>query len=792
MNDSLENPSEFLLRYTVRTALLLALIGNSAAFYVQLQVGWRDGMFLGYMLVPIFLGLVILEKRLSFKIRAWTYLLSFTAFFVGSLLSLGFLSAYHGLAIFLPTTAIVFLGFRAAVIETLLCLSGYLLMLSVVGGADTSVQVSYEDLISSTTHKIFYATVYAISSAATIVLFYTYVRTLKRVAAENRALADYNSALIEAFSDAPDMLALWDQQDRLIFINNHMANLCLDLGTPAPLGISFEDYIKNVLSESVLNGEEVDPAELCNTALEYHRKSGWERTYALANGQWHTVRNSVTSGGMVASFTTDITDLKTAERRLKFIVDCISERILTLDEHGVITFANAGVSQSFGYHRDQLIGMRFSQLVVSVADDQLNDLLGSYSEENLEPELRLSNAKAENRDGESFNVGVRLGVARHSEESIIIVVLQDYSLLDTGEARVHAMFDAVRQIDVGFLLVDGSGRIYFSNDEMESMFGERAFEPGASFQDAVSLLGSTGLIESVNDSPDSPPETAWLLEGSNPVVNFAVLSDGRYIRLVGQPISNEAQMWICSDDTDARVKNMQLQQAAKLASLGEMAAGIAHEINQPLNVIRLAASNLQRSFENGQVDLSRVLTKLERINDQTERAAFIINQLRDYGRDAKEQDVASDPIASVINVESMLGEQLRLEGIDFSVSIDVPSANVMIHPTKLEQVLVALINNARDAALSSAPIERRSPAVSIRVMAINGGDIAIDVSDTGGGVSLENIDKVFEPFFTTKDIGKGTGLGLSVSYNIIKEAGGVLSYLDSSDGAIFRIRLPEA
>ena len=791
MNDTLEDPREPLLRYTVRCFLVFSLIGNSTALYVQLEIGWRDGMLLGYLLTPIFLGLIFFEKTLSTDARAWIYQLSLTTFFVGTLLSVGFLSAYHGFAVFLPTAAVVFLGFRAAIFQSFLCISGYLLMLIVVGGVETPVQIDYEELTTNTTHKIYYASIYAIVSMGTILLFYAYVKTLKQVAETNKSLVEYNSALIEGIADAPDMFALWDQEDRLIFSNNEMTNRSTEKGIPSNLGISYAEWLRNMLDKEVLNLEDDSSENWRRQRVKELRTDGLERTYSLTNGDWRSVRHSVTPGGLVATFATDITQVKTAERRLKFIVDSISERVLTLTENGVITFANAGVSQSFGFTNEQLIGMRFDQLVASVTNSELDRLLGSYSEENMEPEFRISNATAVNRNGEFFNVGVRLGLAKHAQESVIIVVLQDYSLLDTGEARVHAMFDAIRQIDIGILLVDGSGRVYFSNEEMESIFNPGVFEVGESFQDAISLLSSTGLIESVDGAPDSTTESAWRLKGSSPVVKSVLLSDGRYIRLVGQPISNGAQMWICSDDTDTRVKDMQLQQAAKLASLGEMAAGIAHEINQPLNVIRLAANNVLRTLNIENLEVDRVAKKLHRINDQTERAEFIIKQLRDYGRDAKEQDVASNIADCVMNVKSMVGEQLRLDGIELHVKVDSESSSVLIHPTKLEQVLVALVNNARDACISSGDQKNSKPAISIRVAKINREEVVIDVADTGGGILSEYVDKVFEPFFTTKGIGEGTGLGLSVSYNIIRDAGGVLSCHNSREGANFRILMPE-
>ena len=240
------------------------------------------------------------------------------------------------------------------------------------------------------------------------------------------------------------------------------------------------------------------------------------------------------------------------------------------------------------------------------------------------------------------------------------------------------------------------------------------------------------------------------------------------------------------DITELRRTQAQVIQASKLATLGEMATSVAHELNQPLNVIRMASNNCRRHVNQQGVTTDYVLAKLERIETQTERAAKIIDHMRMFGRKAQEKDQPLNPCKSVSDALQLVGEQLRLAGIQVVKNFPNECADILGHEIQMEQVILNLITNSRDA-LDSSDVTTKSLAFTVTD---EGEYVKIVCEDSGPGIPRESISRVFEPFYTTKPMGKGTGLGLSVSYGIVRDMGGRLEAENSHRGARFTIMLP--
>jgi len=242
------------------------------------------------------------------------------------------------------------------------------------------------------------------------------------------------------------------------------------------------------------------------------------------------------------------------------------------------------------------------------------------------------------------------------------------------------------------------------------------------------------------------------------------------------------------DITERKQAQTQLIQSSKLASLGEMATGVAHELNQPLNIIRMASGNICRKINKGLIDKKYLHKKLERIKEQTGRAAAIIDHMRMLGRQAGNTLVKLDTGEVVHSVLGLIGEQLRLENIDIKLELPEVCPSVLGEQIQLEQVLLNLLGNARDAIQSN--LASAEKCILIEVSADDAGQVRISLEDTGGGIDENIISRIFEPFYTTKEVGKGTGLGLSISYGIIRDVGGSLSAVNTGAGVRFEISLP--
>jgi C4-dicarboxylate-specific signal transduction histidine kinase len=251
------------------------------------------------------------------------------------------------------------------------------------------------------------------------------------------------------------------------------------------------------------------------------------------------------------------------------------------------------------------------------------------------------------------------------------------------------------------------------------------------------------------------------------------------------------------DITERKRVQAQLIQASKLSTLGEMATGIAHELNQPLSVISMAAERAMDEFEGGDVDLEFISERLKQVIAQTERAAAIIDHMRIFGRQADEAPSEIDPRQAIEGALSVVGEQLRVRNIELTADLPRTCPPVLGHEVQLEQVVLNLLSNARDAIEArSAPAGRkgqRRGAIRLKVeVSESGKEVKIAVGDTGGGIPEAVMDRVFDPFFTTKGEGKGTGLGLSISYGIITDMGGRIEATNVEGGAEFTITLPVA
>ncbi len=226
-------------------------------------------------------------------------------------------------------------------------------------------------------------------------------------------------------------------------------------------------------------------------------------------------------------------------------------------------------------------------------------------------------------------------------------------------------------------------------------------------------------------------------------------------------------------------------QAGKLATLGELTTGVAHELNNPLNNIGLFVGNVIDLIELGKADSQSMLHELHSAMQQVRKAAEIISHLRTFGRVASVSREAVVINQVIQNALSLMREQLRLRQI--KVELHFPPEDVIVigNAIQLEQVFINLLTNARDAMADVA-----DKVITI-TCTLHADMVELTVSDTGPGIP-EGLDKrIFDPFFTTKEVGKGTGLGLSITYGIIKDHQGTITVENRlGKGALFLIQLP--
>ena len=251
---------------------------------------------------------------------------------------------------------------------------------------------------------------------------------------------------------------------------------------------------------------------------------------------------------------------------------------------------------------------------------------------------------------------------------------------------------------------------------------------------------------------------------------------------------------------ETRELEMQLLQSARLVSLGEMAAGVAHELNQPLTVISGAAEDLYlRLAEDLDISPEQLKQKLKDVMELSERMAGTIDHLRVFSRDTSAEPGIAFSLNDVIRSSLRLIEaQLANHGIVLHLDLAEELPMVSGHPHQLEQVFLNLLTNARDALDEKeveAPPEERSKRLEVRTRCETDGAVRVvaEVEDSGVGMDEASIGRVFEPFFTTKGSDRGTGLGLSISYAIVKSHDGQITCQSrKGEGTVFRMVFPAA
>jgi len=329
------------------------------------------------------------------------------------------------------------------------------------------------------------------------------------------------------------------------------------------------------------------------------------------------------------------------------------------------------------------------------------------------------------------------------------------------------------------------------NPAAESLYGYSRDEIlGKSF-------GDLGISESEGSRLSLFSETSF--EGS-----CSMDSRVRHYRKGGRPLyvnlhtcsikygPEDAIIVAVTDITDMVEKDAQLIQAGKMTTLGEMSAGIAHELNQPLNVIKMGSDFLSMMMEqNKAITKEDAFLVVGEISAQVDRSSEIIRRLRQFGRKSDLHKEKVDINQAVEDILAIMERQLKLQGIDVTVDLQEGLPAVDGYKNRIEQVLFNLLTNARDA------INQKKDAGGSRVISIRSfsqeGSAVLTIEDTGVGIPEAIRDRIFEPFFTTKEVGKGMGLGLSITYGIVRDCNGEI-FVESEEnrGSVFKLVFPSA
>ncbi|MBO1040883.1 ATP-binding protein [Brucella pituitosa] len=335
-------------------------------------------------------------------------------------------------------------------------------------------------------------------------------------------------------------------------------------------------------------------------------------------------------------------------------------------------------------------------------------------------------------------------------------------------------------------VTDARGQIVVVNQALHALFP--TLEAASSASEFISHILGRSFDKIIIDLPWQGINNIALEDGRKRGLSWSVSP----IRNTDGSVKNLVAVGL--DITERREAELAIYQSGKLITLGEVATGIAHEINQPLATLSMAIFNLQTRDAEETLDKATIREGLALAASQVDRAASIVKHMRVYGHRSDAALGPLDPVEAIEGVLTMIGAQIEKQGIEIRHRYCRGEFLVTAELVLLEQIVLNLVLNARDAILDKYKDDKTAnwQFIELVVCADSEQTVAIKVIDSGPGIPSSIVDRVFEPFFTTKPVGQGTGLGLSLSYGMAREMGGELKAHNGDSGAEFQLILHRA
>jgi len=391
------------------------------------------------------------------------------------------------------------------------------------------------------------------------------------------------------------------------------------------------------------------------------------------------------------------------------------------------------------------------------------------------------------REFREGDINILMAVA--SQTALNIINARSYKKLQESEKKHRTLVETIRDI---VYTVDLEGRFTYISPMVEMITGYADKELiGREFIEIVNFPYKEIVMQRFEDGLKSKETSTYEIEiitkDENVVpveLNVAPLTDNKGLSIGRIGVARDITVR-CLQEAKRQEMEMRALTQDKLASLGEIATGVAHEINQPLSYIKIILESTLNDIETEKLDRVELSGDFNESLRQIGKISNIISHLRTFGR----SDVTTFSPVSLSRVLNdtliLMKERLRIQNIEIDIEVAEKFPLVFGNHAKLEQVFVNLIQNSMDA------IEGRGKGAIKLTAQIEDNDALITYADTGEGIDPKFQEKIFEPFFTTKKAGKGTGIGLSIVYGIIKEHEGAITCESEKDkGATFKIRLP--
>lgn len=601
------------------------------------------------------------------------------------------------------------------------------------------------------------------------------------------------SSILENF---PTPFFMVDPELRVTHINEAMEKLS---------GYSRSEVVGRMTCGSILNTVQCNTCDCVLKQVMEQKKplSGVRRVVRDRQGNeiQVTVAASIItdpSGRVIGGFEAvrDITPLVEVEKKIDLLTELTQEGILMVDEDHLIVFANSRMGEIVRRPKEELIGRPLAEVLTPQHVQRAADLSHMLAEGLLEESQfcsTLDQPLSHQDERRFFETCMR--ASRIGKNTLTCIYLRDI----TNRIRLHEQLqktnvflnNIIRNSFDGIVVIDAKGDPLIFSKGAERILGYKAEEVIADpevFRRFYPIPVAREMMRRMRSDGYGPPDTLETTQitfinkdGEEVPVNFSasiIREGGRLMGSVGIFTDLREHRRMAKELEESQA---QLLQAEKIASLGRLAAGVAHEINNPLAGILIYAEIMKRDLE----DNAQAQENLGVIINQTVRCQQIVTRLLEFSRQSLGQRTLFDLNEIFIRCVELIVHQSLFHNIEIMSDLDPELPQIIGDPGQLQQVFTNLLLNAADALNGQGKITITSRSAPGR------DGVVLTLTDTGPGVPPEIKDKIFEPFFTTKPPGKGTGLGLSIVYGVLQRHGGSIEVESApGGGTTFTVKLP--
>jgi PAS domain S-box-containing protein len=586
-----------------------------------------------------------------------------------------------------------------------------------------------------------------------------------------------NRHWIEIFDAITDFIVAHDQSDKVLRVNRSLADF---------IGVQPQELIGVNMSGLMVTDDET-PAHSCPFCRSFRDDASadeyvlpvLDRTYIVATSRVHSANSE---GLQIIHVLKDITDRREAERRYRELFDNIQEGVFFATPEGRFVEVNDALVRMLGYNSRAALLQAEMRTRVCYSPEHYEEFTRQMQQHGA---ARNQEQTLRRLDGTAVHVLVNAFAVRDAQGHIVQYrgVMLDISGLKTFQSELHRERDFSGKIlnhtQSLILVADTGGLISYANRRWYEMGYQQPQLLGQPLEDLIAPSRRQAVAEAFATTLTGQQVDNLELQivRGQEVGRFSVnLSPMR-----DEQGAVTSIVVVMSDITDAATLQAKLMHAEKMAAVGQLVSGVAHEVNNPLTAILGFADLL---MENPEIP-ETARRDLRVILQEAQRTKQIVQNLLSFARQMPPQKRPVQVNAILHRTVQLRAYDFRSRGAEVIEHLDEDLQQVVGDAHQLQQVFLNILNNAYDAVRDTGRPAR------IEIATANSGSLVeITFRDNGQGIS--SAERIFDPFFTTKDVGKGTGLGLSICYGIVHEHGGEIACYNNleSEGATFTVRLP--